>query len=306
MRFCYDAFGLEIQSDFAIAPLLPCETSNKDPVYIREGQVPKSITDPSVEEEGISFNADEMLLFIPEVATFYVNNGKEVIVQPEPEMKLPQLQLYLLGSCVGALLHQRGILPLHGSCLCKDKECILIIGESGAGKSTLASGLVARGWKLLTDDVAAIVFREGVPYVQSSYPSQKLWEDAFDYYEGNLEKDKIIYRAEGRDKYARPVGEAFIRGEAPLTCVVNLYVGSDNIVTEEVEGFAKVHRLMCNIYRPWLMVTNEKHADNFQRAVHISQRVPIILVGRPEEGNYEDLAERVLDKTLAINNKEED
>ena len=50
-------------------------------------------------------------------------------------------------------------------------------------RADLSALPLRRGWKLITDDVSVVYDPEGLPLVQSSYPSQKLWRDALDRYE---------------------------------------------------------------------------------------------------------------------------
>ncbi|MEG8053162.1 hypothetical protein QP185_07710 [Sphingomonas aerolata] len=53
---------------------------------------------------------------------------------------------YLLGTALGALLHQRALLPLHCNAIVHDGKAFLFCGDSGAGKSTLAAVFEARGY----------------------------------------------------------------------------------------------------------------------------------------------------------------
>ncbi|HQT80030.1 MAG TPA: HPr kinase/phosphatase C-terminal domain-containing protein [Rhodopila sp.] len=41
---------------------------------------------------------------------------------------------------------------MHGSCIARNDDAILIVGPSGAGKSDLALRLLARGFELIADD----------------------------------------------------------------------------------------------------------------------------------------------------------
>ncbi len=60
------------------------------------------------------------------------------------------------------LRHVRSHLLLHAGALERRGQGVLIAGGSGAGKSTLVLELVRRGFKLLSDDVAAIRMSDGV------------------------------------------------------------------------------------------------------------------------------------------------
>ena len=66
------------------------------------------------------------------------------------------IRLYILGTCMGAILMQRKILPLHGSAIEIDGKAYAIVGDSGAGKSTLASAFLKQGYQLVSDDVIAV------------------------------------------------------------------------------------------------------------------------------------------------------
>ena len=50
----------------------------------------------------------------------------------------------------------QGMEVLHASAVCLDGRAVAFLGRSGAGKTTLATRLLARGARLLTDDVLAL------------------------------------------------------------------------------------------------------------------------------------------------------
>ena len=63
------------------------------------------------------------------------------------------IRVFLLGSCLGALLHQRGVLALHASAIETDQGAVLFMGDSGMGKSTTLQAFIKRGYKMLADDI---------------------------------------------------------------------------------------------------------------------------------------------------------
>ena len=171
----YHAFGLEIRSEFSIAQLPKTASTNAD-IWISQASL-HNLNSP----EDCVYSGNGVVNFkVSGVGRFRIMNGTHILVDTYPNYSESRLGIFLMGSCMGAILHQRGAMPLHGSCVTDGKRSILLTGDSGAGKSTLAAEFLRRGWKLITDDVSALYDIEGVPMVQSSYPSQKLWQDALD------------------------------------------------------------------------------------------------------------------------------
>lgn len=56
-----------------------------------------------------------------------------------------------------SLLH----LWIHGACLVRDDEVILLVAQTGTGKTTLSLGLLAHGYRLLTDDIILMDLQTG-------------------------------------------------------------------------------------------------------------------------------------------------
>jgi hypothetical protein len=54
-------------------------------------------------------------LDVPGVARCRVEEGKNISIEPLPGSSPDKVRLFLLGSTMGALLYQRGFIPLHGS-----------------------------------------------------------------------------------------------------------------------------------------------------------------------------------------------
>ena len=132
------------------------------------------------EEEGSmgKFNVkkNQTLFLVKDTAVFVLKMEIEILVSPFKGTDEDKVKLYILGTCMGILLIQREILPLHGSAISIDGKAYAIVGDSGAGKSTLASEFMTRGYDLLTDDIIPVIISsEGKPTVVPSYPQQKLW-----------------------------------------------------------------------------------------------------------------------------------
>ena len=189
------------------------------------------------------------------------------------------LAVYIMGTCMGAILHQRGFMPLHGSCVTDGSRAILITGDSGAGKSTLAAEFLSQGWKLLTDDVCAVSDPENNPTVQSSYPSQKLWQDSLEQYHRSQSDVHSLYFSETREKFGVDASKFFLNGTCPLQMIVYLVPTDNPCSITKLDCFTALDQLMNNTYRIF-MVQPEYRQRHFQRCAALAQKIPMVLLTR--------------------------
>src|SRR5690625_2580817 len=147
---------------------------------------------------------------IEAVAIYLVKNGNEIFVSPFADAEVDQIRLYILGTCMGAILLQRRILPLHGSAVAIDGKAYAVVGNSGAGKSTLASAFLNRGYQLLSDDVIPVTLSdEGIPIVTPAYPQQKLWLKSLERF--GMSSDHLRPIIGRETKFAVPVSTQFVK-----------------------------------------------------------------------------------------------
>lgn len=269
----YKAFGLIIESVYPI-PQIPEIAGGCPDVRIVPAKL-RGIVDPdapTTAEGGAVIPTHNGTLF-------RVTGGNLIEADVCVEDTESNVAVYLMGSCMGAILVQRGFMLLHGSSVTDGKCAILITGDSGAGKSTLAAEFLKKGWKLITDDVTAVFDVEGTPKIRSSYPSQKLWQDALDRYERPLENIHSLYFTENREKFGVSVASNFFDGECPLSMVVRLIPADHPSAISPIEDIAKVDQLIRNTYR--LFFIEERHRSrHFQRCVTLSTKIPMTLVIR--------------------------
>ncbi len=274
-NFFYRAFGLIIESVFFIPQIQTANAAEAD-VRIVRGEGLSSHTEllrsDVVTDEHVMFRVEDL-------AVFRISSGNLIEVELLNEQPDRDIGIFLMGSCMGAILIQRGFMLLHGSCVTDGKRSILITGDSGAGKSTTAAEFLKRGWKLLTDDVTCIFDRDGVPMVQSSYPSQKLWQDALDHYDKTDDDIHSLYFSEDREKFGVNVSDSFFDGVCPLSMVVRLIPAGHATCLSPIEGMAKVDQLMRNTYRGYFIIKRDQ-PRHFQRCVTLSTKIPMALVIR--------------------------
>ena len=226
-----------------------------------------------------------------------ITGGNLIEVERLEDFQPSQLGVYLMGSCMGAILIQRGFMLLHGSCVTDGKHAVLITGDSGAGKSTTAAEFLKRGWKLVTDDVTCVFDQDGVPMVRSSYPSQKLWQDALDRYEKQAEDIHSLYFTEDREKFGVNVAESFFDGVCPLTMAVRLFPADAPCSLTPMEGMTKVDQLLKNTYRI-KMIQPQDLQRHFQRCVTLSTKIPMALAVRENGRQCADIIYELIIKHM--------
>ena len=138
----YHAFGLNIASSI---PFLDMPKTEGIPdVVITYGKTPEALSDPNV--SGVRYQAGpgKFFLQVDNVARYYAANGDNILIERESGAADEEVLLFLMGSAMGAILHQRNIQPLHGSAIKVDHEGVIFVGPSSIGKSTLAGGFQKR------------------------------------------------------------------------------------------------------------------------------------------------------------------
>lgn len=294
----YRAFGMTISSEFPIVQLQKIANTEPD-VRIVSSDLSALTEDEKAQcrKQGAAFitGVDQTI--------YRVTNGSliEVSLTETSDSKLTGV--YLMGSCMGAILHQRGLMPLHGSCITDGKRSILITGDSGAGKSTLAAEFLKQGWKLITDDVTAVFDVDKTPMVQSSYPSQKLWKDALDHYDRPEEDIHSLYVTQTREKFGVNVSGFFHEGTAELSMVIRLIPADHACVIAPIKGMAKVDQLMQNTYRP-RMIEPGNVQRHFQRCVTLSTKIPMALAIRENGKQCADILYKLITDYLGGQNHE--
>ena len=121
-----------------------------------------------------------LLRVVPGVGRFLARDGGRLEYWLEPGADPAAAEALLQGGVLGALMHQRGELPLHATTLVRPDRtgAVALAGVSGAGKSTTAFELIRRGWRMLSDDLTRVTVSDGVPKAWPGRSRLRLMEDA--------------------------------------------------------------------------------------------------------------------------------
>jgi hypothetical protein len=205
----YSCFDFRLRSAFPLDELTPAEDA-ADPrpvVDVRLGLLPEVLPGGRMTDCGLQIADGAVMLTEKGVARYLVDSGHEIVVDPFPGAPQRNIRLYLLGSALGILCHQRGLLPLHANAIVAGGAAVAFAGPSGVGKSTLAAHFQRAGYEVLCDDVCMIRFdAAGQPFAWPGLPRLKLWGDAAKAFGIDHHGFEPVY--EEMDKYNVPLRQA--------------------------------------------------------------------------------------------------
>ena len=270
--FDYSLFGLHVRSELALPELLGADPQSEPQVIVRLGKVPDAPA-PGV---GPHLTEGGLLLVIDAVGRYFVKDGSTVVVEPYPGVPDANLRLYLLGSAMGVLLHQRGLLPLHANAVEIDGKAVAFMGASGAGKSTLAAWFHDRGFRIVADDVCAVLFDGERPFVAPGMPRLRLWKEAL---EGSGRQASEFSRSyagdDNWDKFDVPIPhETAVRAKVELAGVYLLGKG-EGLSISELRGLEATEAVFANTYRGSYVPAAGNIQSHWESCVRLVRGVPI-------------------------------
>jgi hypothetical protein len=252
------------------------------------------VTAPLFEDFYCSMNQDEFSMEVEGVGCFYVSRGNFISVVPCRDASPDAIELYLNGSVYGVILHQRKILPMHGSSFLYGGRGIMICGDAGAGKSSLTASFCLNGAGFLTDDITPVVFRDSLPYIWPMSDTIKLWGDTLKQLEKAEEGLQRIYP--DTEKYYFPMsGNAGNIYRLDQVYVLEVK-DKGEISFAEITGIEKFTALRGEIYRKeYLEGMPENERLYLSYLVDISNNVKIFRVSRPLKAGVSEVTKAFLD-----------
>ncbi len=289
----YRVAGLGVASEIALPGAIaaaPPALSQPD-IVVRAGAVPETLPQANAQGPTWQIAGDRFLFRIPDVARFLLTGGGEIVFEGAAGVEAADIAIFLAGTVLGILLHQRGQVVLHASAVRVNGKAVLFCGASGTGKSTLAAALAQRGLPLVTDDFCAVAADgAGAVMVQPDGRSLKLWAQAI----------QKLDLAERRGAPVRNRLEKFFVEPAavfseplPLAAVYALREArpphKPGIERPNVVDAALI--LRRNAYRPQLVNRMGQKADYFRAATAIANSAGIFHLTRAL--NFERMPEVV-------------
>lgn len=273
----YSVFGLRVRSEVELPELPVLPSDDEHDVAISWGRIERP---PG--EDGWLWTANQATMIqFDGVARFAVREGRSIRVDPHPRAEARDIRVYLLGSAMGLLLHQRGLLPLHANAIEVGGRAAAFVGSSGSGKSTLAGWFSDEGIRVIADDVCAVGFDSGgSPVVSPGLQRLRLWRDALERTGRDPAAYSLSFTADGsREKYDVPLtSQQHRQGSAPLAALYQLDCG-DQFGIEPLEGVEAAEVVFANTYRG-LLIENRNRLRHWQSCVALARKVPIMRVRR--------------------------
>jgi hypothetical protein len=150
-----------------------------DDVVVEFAAIPAALEDASA--RGVLWSAapGRLWLEVPGVGRYLADQGRSLLVDPAPSADPQTVARLARATPLAALCYQRGLVALHAATAVRDGVAVILAGDSATGKSTLLAALLARGWKMLGDEVAPLAAADSdAVAVLPTGDELRLWPDA--------------------------------------------------------------------------------------------------------------------------------
>jgi hypothetical protein len=275
----YSCFDFGLASELPLPGLAPAAAEDRRPlVELRVARLPERLAGAGAAQTHLQVSGTDALLLVPGVARFLIRGGRQILVDPLPAVSERQLHLFLLGSALGILAHQRGLVPLHANAVIADGGAHAFCGPSGAGKSTLAAHFQKRGYDLLCDDVCPVAIDEqDRPFAWPGIPRLKLWADAA----RALGHDPAALEgvAEGVEKFHLPVDRSRHPRPHPIPLrrlyVLDRAAAADNGTITRLTGQEAMQAVLANTYRGMYLAPMGLAARHFRQCAAMLESLAV-------------------------------
>jgi hypothetical protein len=268
-----------------------------NPIEISIGKVPFEITNPLIIQEFGSQNEHEHLFYIPQIAHFYIVDGKSITIEPLTE-QWDEILIAVYYNCLLVAIMQRNLLAFHVSGVFVGKnEVFLFAAPSGTGKSTTASILQTKGYAPFTDDSALVTIENNVCYAQASYPEMRLRENTVNYL-NILEKETYTEQANYPNKYCFNFDKEFSTRREKIVGIAFLDIAENQVKIEKMPPKISFNYWGTNIYLNYCHGMKKSHLL-FQTISSLAHHVPAYKATRPlDTDSFDSFAEGIITQII--------
>jgi hypothetical protein len=283
-NFKYQAFGLSFQSELVIPEFLPLPEESHIEIDIRLDAIsPKYFENTS--RHGFWHPTPQyFVLDVPDTARYLVEQGRRITIEPTADSDANNIRLFLLGTCLGVIFHQRGLFPVHGSAVSTPNGCVIFAGQIGAGKSSLAAAFYTKGYEILADDISVLKFHaDRNVSVVPSFPQIKLNTDVARIL--GINTARLDFVGSNTKKIKLPIHEQFHRTPERLLNIFFIESHEENVFQiMPVTGLRKFTLVGRNTYRKSLLEGLGQTCRHFQQCELLNRMVDMKTVKRPAAG----------------------
>jgi hypothetical protein len=273
--YSYIAYGMGIQCDIPLPDLIEQEAA-ADVVMRLAKPEPLEPISPGT-RLCLQFKANDAYFYHHKMGHGRVRHGREIIGEPMQGSDMKMLGGLAQGLGISILLHQRGYVTLHASCVNLSSGAVAFLGDSTAGKSFTAAALCSRGHAVVADDVTVVDVDGLVPSVYPGFPGLKLLPDAAKHFGCSVEESEGIDPLE--EKVTWRFSEEFPQHPVPLR---RLYVLGDG-PSVRIESLSR-HRAVFELvrYSYWIRLMHDARPSSyFLQCARLSEGVPVLRLIRP-------------------------
>jgi hypothetical protein len=274
----YSVFGLRVRSSLALPELFAADGPGDADVHIEAGAIEAPAAEP-----GLAVTDEGLLLTIADVGRFLVSGGRSIRVESLDGVDPRNVRLFLLGSAFGALLHQRGLLPLHANAIEIGERAFAFMGASGAGKSTLAAWFHDQGYRVIADDVCVVRFDgPGDARACPGLPRLRLWLDALEMTGRGRDGLNRSYAGSsaGLDKFDVPIARTSMRHAGIPICAIYLLREDSGFAISLLSGVEAAEAIVENTYRGAYVAAAGTSREHWESAVRLARSTPVFRVAR--------------------------
>jgi hypothetical protein len=193
----YSIFGLNIVSDVPLAGVPASDAQRADVVFaMAPSYEPFASTAASNEScwyrsewidettgvPGLTIYRSEAgafrILYSDGIEFLVDAEGRRIVGRAPSPASLADVTCYITGPVLGFVLRLRGVVALHASAIAIGGQAVLLVGDARSGKSTTAAFLARMGYKVITEDVAALAIVSGTLTVRPGCAEVALRPDA--------------------------------------------------------------------------------------------------------------------------------
>lgn len=211
------------------------------------------------------------LLEVPKVGRYLAEEGHRIAIDAVPGGEVTR---FLRMTPLAALLYQREMLALHAAAAVPPSGgVILLAGDSGVGKSALLVTLLLRGWRFLSDDLAAVFLdTQGGLTVMPAFPEVALWPDVM---------ARLAHATNPPCGQSVSMPEKFIADPQPLRAIFRLSVHKDDIGMDDIKGVKLFQMLSAFSFNSRIADALLDRGFFMRMAAAIAGSVPVRELRRP-------------------------